>query len=334
MLSGFNMVSIRERLIDFNPWWKREFSLEFKQRTIYSEIRKFHGLPQIIALTGLRRVGKSTLILKVVEDEITSGRNPKSIMYFSFDEFREIEPNEIIKAFHELTGNDVSIDKTLLLFDEVQKSADWENKIKAIYDLHKSKAKIYLSGSESLHVKKKSKETLAGRIFYFKVETLSFREYLVFKKKKLEPIELYQKELFREFKEFVQSQGFPELVEVHDKEIIKKYLQEGIVEKIVYKDIPTIFFIKETAVLESILKIIMEGPGQIIDMHSLASQFNTSRQTISNYFSLLEQAFLIKKLYNYSSNKRKEERKLKKYYPTILPVSLTFKEDSLSQSKV
>ena len=334
MLSEFNMVSIRERLIDFNPWWKREFSLEFKQRTIYSEIRKFHGLPQIIALTGLRRVGKSTLLLKVVEDEITSGRNPKSIMYFSFDEFREIEPNEIIKAFQELTGNDVSIDKTLLFFDEVQKLADWENKIKAIYDLHKSKAKIYLSGSESLHVKKKSKETLAGRIFYFKVETLSFREYLVFKKKKLEPIELYQKELFREFKEFVQSQGFPELVEVHDKEIIKKYIQEGIVEKIVYKDIPTIFFIKETAVLESILKIIMEGPGQIIDMHSLASQFNTSRQTISNYFSLLEQAFLIKKLYNYSSNKRKEERKLKKYYPTILPVSLTFKEDSLSQSKV
>lgn len=328
------MVSIQERLVEFNLWWKEPFVLEFSPRHVYSEIRGFHNLPQIIALTGLRRVGKSTLLLKTVQDEIAAGKDPLSIMYFSFDEFRETEPSEIIKEYQELTGKVVSKEKTILLFDEVQKLSDWENRIKAIYDLYKGKAKIYISGSESLFVKKKSKETLAGRIFYFKVETLSFREYLDFKQKKLEPIALYQRELFKEFKEFLLSQGFPELANITDKQVIKKYLQEGIVEKIVYKDIPTIFSVKETSVLESLLKLLMEEPGQIIDMQTLASQFKTTRQTISNYFSFLEQSFLVRKLYNFSPNKRKAERKLKKYYPTILSPALTFKEDPVSQSKV
>ena len=334
MFGDFDMASVKERLVEFNPWWKGALTLEFKPRNVYGEIRRFHGLPQIVALTGLRRVGKSTLLKKIVQDEIAAGKDQKAIMYFSFDEFKDAEPSEILKAYNELTGKDVSKEKTLLLFDEIQKANDWENKIKTIYDLYKGKAKIYVSGSESLFVKTKSKETLAGRIFYFKVETLSFKEYLDFKQKKLEPIALYQRELFKEFKEYVQSQGFPELVNAIDREVIQKYIQEGIVEKIVYRDIPTIYATKETGVLESLLKLLMEEPGQIIDMQTLASQFKTTRQTISNYFSFLEQAFLIRKLYNYSSNKRKVERKLKKYYPAILSPTLTFKEDAISQSKV
>ena len=334
MFGEFSMATIQERLVEFNPWWKEAFTLEFKPRKIYSEIRKFHGLPQIVALTGLRRVGKSTLLKKIVQDEIARGKDPKTIMYFSFDEFKDTEPSEILKAYNELTEKDVSKEKTLLVFDEVQKINDWENKIKTVYDLYKGKAKIYISGSESLFVKTKSKETLAGRIFYFKVETLSFKEYLDFKQKKLEPIALYQREVFKEFKEFIQSQGFPELVGITGRQVIQKYLQEGIVEKIVYKEIPAIFSVKETAILESLLKLLMEEPGQMIDMRTLASQFKTTRQTISNYFSFLEQAFLIRKLYNYSPNKRKVERKLKKYYPTILSPALTFKEDTISQSKV
>ena len=328
------MVSIGERLVEFNPWWKGDFSLEFQPRDICHEIRKFHALPQIVALTGLRRTGKSTILKKVVLDEISAGKDPKSVLYFSFDEFREAEPNEILKVFGGLTGKDVSGEKTLLLFDEIQKVRDWENKIKAIYDLFKGKAKIYISGSESLHVKARSKETLAGRIFYFKVGTLSFREFLGFRQKKFEPAALFEKELEKEFTAYVQSQGFPELSGISDRQIIQKYLQEGIVEKIAYKEIPSVFPVKETPVLESLLKLLMEEPGQIIDMQTLASQFKASRQTISNYLSFLEQAFLIRKLYNYSPNKRKAERKLKKYYPAILSPELTFKEDALSQSKV
>jgi hypothetical protein len=78
----------------------------------------------------------------------------------------------------------------------------------------------------------------------------------------------------------------------------------------------------------------MEEPGQIIQFKALASELGLSRFTVSKYLEYLEDAFLVRKLYNYSTGRRKVERKLKKYYPTIVSVNLLFKDDPLSQSKV
>ena len=65
------MTNIQQALQDFNPWWKGNFVVEFKDREIYSKIQKFLKLPQIIAFTGLRRVGKTTLMKKVIEDNLS-----------------------------------------------------------------------------------------------------------------------------------------------------------------------------------------------------------------------------------------------------------------------
>ncbi|MEM3593053.1 MAG: ATP-binding protein, partial [Candidatus Micrarchaeia archaeon] len=61
------MPNIKEEMINLNPWWKGEFKLSFKDREIYRKIQKFIPLPQIIALTGLRRVGKTTILFKLAE---------------------------------------------------------------------------------------------------------------------------------------------------------------------------------------------------------------------------------------------------------------------------
>src|SRR3989344_3477559 len=328
------MGRIEELLVEFNPWWSGQFALDFRPREIYKEISRFHGYNQITALTGLRRSGKSTMLMKAAQDAITGGMNPKSVMYFSFDELRDMELREVLRSYQTLSGKDISSDKKLLLLDEIQKVGDWENKVKTVYDLYKGRAKIYLSGSESLFVNRKSKETLAGRIFHFKVNPLTFREYLEFSGAKFEPVELHEKELRKECRQYTISQGFPELVGVEDAAAIQKYLQEGIVEKAIYRDLPEIFHVKESGTMESLLRLLMEQPGQIIDMQTLASQLRTTRQTISNYLYYLEQAFLVKKLYNYSTNKRKSERKLKKFYPAIMSPQLTLKQDSHTQSVV
>jgi hypothetical protein len=78
----------------------------------------------------------------------------------------------------------------------------------------------------------------------------------------------------------------------------------------------------------------MEEPGQLVEVSELAGELKVSRQTLSNYLSYLEQSFLVRKLYNYSTGRRKVERKLKRYYPTIISVDLLFREDDLSKSRV
>ena len=328
------MAKIKEVLQDLNPWWKEEFKIEFKEREVYKQIQKFMSLPQIIALTGLRRVGKTTLMFKIVEDCIRIGSNSKSIVYFSFDEFREVEIREVMRAYEELMEKDFRKGKYLLLLDEIQKLRNWEDQLKGVYDTFGKNIKIIISGSESLFIRKKSKETLAGRIFEFKVEPLSFKEFLLFKDVNFKPIGLYEKELTKLFKEFTLTFGFPELVNIKEKDVIKKYIKESIVEKVVYRDIPKLFKIKDISIIESLLNVFMEDPGQLIEISELAKELKISRQTLSNYLLYLEESFLIKKLYNFSRSRRKVERKLKKYYPAIISVDILFREDDTSKSKV
>ncbi|MFA5862113.1 MAG: DUF4143 domain-containing protein [Candidatus Thermoplasmatota archaeon] len=131
----------------------------------------------------------------------------------------------------------------------------------------------------------------------------------------------------------MRTLGFPELVDVTDRAIVRKYVREAIVEKIIYRDLPRMVKIKDITVLESLLNIIVEEPGQLFELDSLASDLKISRRTVSAYLSYLEQSFLVRKLYNFSTGRRKVERKLKKYYPTVASVDLLFRDDDLSRSR-
>jgi hypothetical protein len=328
------MTTIKEALQDSNPWWKNNFKVDFKEREIYKRVQRFMKMPQIIAFTGLRRVGKTTVMLKIVEDAIDKGTDPLSIIYFSFDEFREIEIRRLMREYEEMAEKDFNKGRYLLLLDEIQKIDNWEEQIKRVYDTFGKNIKIITSGSESLFLRRKSKETLAGRIFEFKLEPLSFKEFLSFKGVKFKPIGIYERDLKKLFNEFILTLGFPELVNIKEKEIIKKYIRESVVEKVIYSDMPRLFKAKDVSAIESLLNIFMEEPGQIAEISDLAKELNFSRQTISNYLSYLEDAFLMRKLYNFSRSRRKVERKLKKYYPTIVSPDLVFRDDQLSRSKV
>jgi predicted AAA+ superfamily ATPase len=169
------MAKIREVLVDSNSWWKNKFTVEYKERTIYSKIQKYMSMPQIIALTGLRRVGKTTIMFKIIEDHLKKDFDPQCIIYFSFDEFRDTEIRAFLKEYETLLEKDLTQGNYLVLLDEIQKLNNWEEQLKRIYDTFGKNIKIIISGSESLLVKHRAKETLAGRLFDFKVETLSFK---------------------------------------------------------------------------------------------------------------------------------------------------------------
>jgi predicted AAA+ superfamily ATPase len=91
--------------------------------------------------------------------------------------------------------------------DEVQKLPQFQNQIKVLYDLYPN-IKFVISGSTSLFIRKKTQESLAGRIISCFVNPLSFYEYLFFKEKEeiLEKPLVYQKELRQEFDLFLTCQ--------------------------------------------------------------------------------------------------------------------------------
>ncbi len=327
------MATIKEALQNFNPWWSsKEIKITFSNRHVYHEIKKFIASKQIIALSGLRRVGKTTIMLKLAEELMKKDYLPENVIYFSFDEFKDAEISAIIKTYEEMSEKNLRSGKFLVLFDEVQKLNDWQNQLKTVYDLYGSSVKLVISGSESLFIRRKSKESLAGRIFEFRVEPLSFTEFLSFKKFNPKPIGMHEKELAKLFDKYILTQGFPELVDEENKDYIKKYINEGIVEKVVYSDIPKLFRISDPTVLESVLRPLLEEPGQLIELSNWSKELGISRQTLSLYLRYLEESFIVKKVYNFSKSKRKTERRLKKYYPAVVSEDLLFRQDDISRS--
>ena len=316
-------------LLEFNAFWKSPMQLEYKERAVYTQLKKLVSEPQVISLCGLRRVGKTTLLKKIIYD-LLKDYAAGSVLYFSFDDFPGSELFDIIDAHKEIHG----VEPKFLFFDEIQKLPSWAEKIKVLYDT--KKYKIFLSGSESLFLRKGSRESLAGRIYEFEIKGLTFREYLGFAGKSrlaAKPI-LYGAELQREFERYLLTAGFPELIGKEDHNIAKQYIRDAVVEKIVFMDASRLYPLENPPQLLSILEIVLDNPGMTVDFNAMSHELGMSRQTISKYFDVLEKAHLVLRLYNFSRNKSTSEKKLKRYYPTFLSPVLAENKDASYIGKV
>ncbi len=319
---------IKRMLIEFNPFWKAPLRLEYRDRLVYPNIKSLVKEPQIISLCGLRRVGKTTILMKIIQD-LLDDESPDSILYFSFDDFPKAELLDIIDAFRDIHGKEPKF----LFFDEIQKLPNWAEKVKVLYDT--KKYKIIISGSESLFLRKGSRESLAGRIYEFEIDGLTFSEYLDFvdKTDMIQKPQLYERELQAEIKKYFQTAGFPELIG-KDIELVKRYIKTAIIEKIVFLDMTRIYPIEDPSQLISILNILIDNPGMIVDYSSFSQELGISRQTVSKYFDYLEKAHLVVKLFNFSKNRSTSEKKLKKYYPTFLSPALLADDTANKQGKI
>lgn len=300
-----------------NSWWIDSWSTPvYKERTIELEIERYMKSRQIIALTGLRRVGKTVILLKTISSYLQKNFPKKNIFYFSFDEYKDARIQDILDIYELMIGKGITSENYLFVFDEIQKVKNWEEQIKSLYDIYPN-IKFMISGSESLFIRRKSRESLAGRIYEFKINPLSFREYLDFKGKEYDGLLLWKDQILKEFRNFLLCNGFPEIINAQPDEA-KKYIAEGIIERVIYRDIAEVFEVKDTTLLKSIFDVIYNNPGQIIELAGLSKELGITRQTLSKYLEYLEESYLIKKLYNYSRNARKTQRRLKKYYSTII----------------
>lgn len=321
------MTVIEEALLDSNPWWKGNFfPITYKSREEYKKIEPFINKKQIVGIYGLRRTGKSYLLYHIIKKLLDEKKDPKTIVYFSFDAFRNTTLSEVLKESTNITGKETEF----LFLDEVQKIENWQEQVKRIYDL--KNIKIFVTGSESLFLKKTSKESLAGRIFEFEMKPLSFREYLEFKEIKITKI--YSEEIKKALNHYLLIGGFPELVEETDPFFIRKYIKEGIIDKAIFREIPETFSIEDPSMLEKIMNIIVDNPGLLLDKNDLANTLGIYRKTVTKYLFYLESSFLIRNTYNYSTNVSTSEKKLKKYYPGFSCLGIGAKSDSAYVGKV
>src|SRR3989344_105789 len=247
----------KAKLEEFNHWWIKgnidvELALPFK-RDNYQEIERHIDKKFIMALVGLRRVGKTTTMYQLIQKLMAEKIDVTNIFFFSFDE-NKVNFSDVIDTYKEMHKKDFRENKVYVFLDEIQKCSNWENEIKKYYDLY-PKIKFIISGSESLFIRKKTKETLAGRIFEFRLTSFTFREYLGFKGVKEEEFK-YETKVKPFFLSFVEKGGFPETFSFDSDKDFKEYIRALVVDKIVFKDIPSMFMIEDPELLRVLLELI------------------------------------------------------------------------------
>lgn len=313
---------LRDILTLFNPWWKtnnvkKALAKEFK-RELFFEIVKYLNSRQIISLFGLRNTGKSTLLFQLIEHLLTKGTNEDTksehIIYFSFDE-KVSEIKEIFKMYNELHNNNLEEGKYYIFFDEIQKLEDWQNKIKIFYDLYPN-IKFFISGSSHLSLTKNVSESLTGRIHFFKLEPLSFREWLAINDAKIDlnKLMLYETELKKYFSDYLKT-PFPEIATQKEEILIRKYIDDFVISRIIAYDIKKEFKDADTDLLETLKNIIFETPGLMLNFDSLAKDLGKRKESIIKHINYLSQGLVIKIIRNYRGSELSSSRKLKKAYP-------------------
>jgi len=292
--------------------------LKGKQRTALSDLISFLDKRQGLIIEGLRRVGKTTLMHQLINYLLNTKVNPLHILYFTFDE--EVEYlDKILDEYEKLyLKSNLDGKKIFIFLDEIHKLKSWQDKLKIYYDYH-PEIKFIISGSTSPVIEKNAKESLAGRFFSFKLKPLTFKEFLVFRGFDVDyqKIDFFKKELDIEFYQYIKTSGFVEVITEEDDSFIQKYFNETVSERIVYKDVPQAFGIDEPDLLKTMFSLVCYEPGSLINYDSLGNDLKRDRRTIQKYFTYLNSSFLIKTLYNYSSNQLIKHKKNKKIYPAF-----------------
>ena len=276
---------MQELIHEMNPWWEGEPALIGIKRPKYlSFLEKNKDNKDIIFVTGLRRVGKSTILKQYIYQLIkTDGISPRKICYLSLDAylFNESSIIELVREFRKINNLKIT-EKIYFFLDEVTAKESFKQELKNLYDL--GNIKIFASSSSaSLFVDKKA--YLTGRSRLLEVEPLDFDEFLLFKNLSAKKSEKYLLESF--FKKYMELGGMPEYVLTEDPTYIT-----SLVDNIIYKDIIAVNNIKNILVVKDLFRLLCERVGKQVSYNKISHVLGVSKDTVKKYIGYFVDSYL------------------------------------------
>ncbi len=314
-----NDEQVMKVLRQYNPWWRtpsaiKEESKPQKRLAYYEALKTIthKSIRRFAVLSGMRRVGKTTILYQIIDHLIDEGINPRNILYATFD-------NPILKLVN--VENVLSIYESMypitgtryIFFDEVQYTDNWELWMKVIYDRRKD-IRLIATGSASPVLEKGSADSGTGRWSILKIPTMSFYEYCrlldldlpvlpddlrLSELKNMDPAQLgdlFDKftPLQKHFNRYLMIGGFPELVLSDDDAYAQRMLREDVVDKVIKRDVLSLFNIRSPLLMEKLFLYLCMNSTKIFNATTAAKELeNTSIVTIESYIKALEMSNLI-----------------------------------------
>ena len=278
---------------------------------------KLISTKQISVITGIRRSGKSTLLLQLM-------KKYKEFSYMNFDDERLLNFN--VSDFQTLLSVFAKYTKSkTVFFDEIQNIEGWERFIRRIFD---EGFKIFITGSNAKLLSSELATHLTGRYIKIELFPFSFIEFLSYHKVNYSKLSSSTRsEIMALFDNYLLNGGFPEMIKYDDEEFLMR-----VYEDILYKDLIVRYKIKNIKQFKNLSQYLFANFTNSISYNSLKTILNIkSSTTVQEYISFLEESYLIFELYKYDFSLKKQFVSNKKVY-TIdngirNKVALMFSED-------
>lgn len=340
----------------YNPWmdgdYRRFLLPDFKRPIFYHLLNDMEQLPQMLSITGPRRIGKTTLLLQIIDHYLANGVAPERLIYYSFDdpalETSKVKVDELVDNTMKLIAKNPSGKPTYLFLDEIQKLGRWELYLKKYYDLQYP-AKVIISGSASSPIFKKSRESLLGRVKDHHLLPFSFREFVLYRLrenaelseavdhiyemgKKVRavlsedpnihekmanvpiPSPALRSKLEQYLSEYFLEGGFPEVWELPTWVAKQEYLYDNQVKKVIYEDLLLAAEFRKPELLKRFYISLLERPGQEVDVQSVSRETAVKAAQIDKYLPLLEMTDLVYRISRFQGGALRVRRGNMKFY--------------------
>lgn len=281
-------------LVAVNPWWSTgsvPAALRGRPRELTSDLVAALDVPEIIALVGARRVGKTTLLWQIVDRLIQRGVEPRRILFAALDDpaFRDASLDDIVATHRQRVHPDGA---QYLILDEVQVRPGWEAWAKALYE-RKTGVKIIVTGSASSLLEGDLATLLTGRNLTFRVHPLSFAEFLAFHD--LAPptwpaTGAEADAMIHHLDRYLQDGGFPE-ASLRDRALARPLLQTYF-RDILYRDLVLRHGLDADRVQDLALYLAATF-ARPHTKRSLSRAVGIAIDTVRDYVARLEEVFLI-----------------------------------------
>lgn len=297
----------------------RDFSSKPLEGIYPREIEILLDSPKIISLLGPRRSGKTHILFHLIlrlRQEVPIDR----IVYINFEDDRLFplqlqDMDALVRGYYEMYPQNKE-HKVYFFLDEIQEIADWEKFIRRLFD--QEDCQIFLTGSSSRLLSREIASSLRGRTLPYEVFPLNFREFLQFNRIEVDPFSSKgQAFLLHWLRRYLKQGGFPELPFL--PEHLHNRVANEYIDLMLYRDLSERFGLKNPHLIKYLLKYLLNNISNLLSVNKayndLKSQgLQIGKNTVYDYISYLEEAFIIFQVEIWSRSVRKQAVNPSKIY--------------------
>lgn len=290
-------------LEQFDSFWGLDLGI---LRTQLTEVERASKVPHAVIISGLRRAGKSTLLLQLAR---RLGQDQFYYLNFEDDrflEFRAENANDLYQMLIEVFG-----ERRIFIIDEIQNIVGWEHFVRRFMDMG---FKFYITGSNVSLLSRELGTRLTGRYVPIELFPFSFKEFMLFRGESLPDLDRMttadHARLQKSLQSYLQFGGIPDALKYPELPLLRTLYDD-----VLYRDIATRYRLEAVTAIRELAFFLMSNPASLVSFNKLKNQFRVgSVNTIKNYIGYMENSWLLFTLNVYDYSVKRQQIAPKKIY--------------------